>query len=119
MVPRRSEALHKGDPPPGVERGGEDHLLKEIERQVPGAGESHHQAPGLDEFHGEEIDVLITARGALDVATALGECRRIANDEIEAARRLANVLERVSNLKRGVDSVERVIASRTFDRRRG
>ena len=118
MVGGGREAADEGDSPACVLGGGEDDFLEEIERHVAAAGKGHHLRAGFEELHGEEIDVLIAAGGAIDVAARFGEGGRIADEQIEARRRFADVVEGVGDGEGGFEAVKRVIRAGHLDRRR-
>src|ERR1051326_5689659 len=121
MILPRGQPLDERNAPAGVVRGREDDFLEEVERHVAGAGEVHHQPAGLDELEREEVDVLVAARGALDLAARLRERGRIADDEAEALFRLADVGENVGDGEADVifERVQIVVFPRRFDGRRG
>jgi len=119
MIGAGGETPDDGDAAAGVERGGEDHFLEEVERHVAAAGEGHHQAARLEQLHGEEVDVLVAARGAIDLAARLGKRGGVADDEVEALVRLADVLEGVGDDEAGLEAVQLVVGARRLDGRRG
>src|SRR5438128_10680327 len=96
MIGRCGEAAKERHSPSGIERGGENHLLKEIDRHVPGARKREHQAARFEKTQRIKIDVFVAARRAIDFHPPLGEGRRIAHDKTESlvrCRQLADVSE--------------------------
>src|SRR5262249_418686 len=74
---------------PGVERRAEDHFLKEIGRDQPRARERRQDAARPQDLHGDQVDILIAARGPLDLPLRVGELGRVEDHHVELAALIA------------------------------
>src|SRR5262245_28793587 len=85
MVGRLSQPLDHLYVAPGIDRSAENHLLKEIGRDQPRAGECHQHAAGPQNLHSDQVDVFVAARSPLELALRVRELWRVEDHYIELA----------------------------------
>src|SRR6266511_1476597 len=68
----------------GIERGGKEHLLEEVERDAARARAREEKAARSQKLECEPVDVLVAAARLVDVRLSLRERGRIRHDEVTA-----------------------------------
>ena len=84
MVARLHERLEQAHVAPGVERRFAQHFEKQLRRHELAARAGDEDAARLCHLHAAEVQLLISAIGAVDGLAALGEGGRIADDQAVA-----------------------------------
>ena len=95
----------------GIECGTGDDLLEQVLADAAGAGVGGEQAAGAEQLEGEQVDVLVAARGFFGEGGGGGKLGRIEDDEVEGAAlvaQLAQRLEHVSFLPFGARCIQAV-----------
>src|SRR3954465_4876461 len=81
-----------------IQCGTRDDFAEQFGGYAPGAGECREQAAWPQQLQGEQVDVLVAARGSLRACRGRGELWRIENDQIKATvlvTQLAQIIEYV------------------------
>src|SRR5688572_11022099 len=84
MGDRRPDLLYDPGSPPRIDGGAEDHLLKQIRREMLGAGEGQEKSSGIEMPEGMEIEKFVSAGGGINVAPPVVERGRVEHDHIKA-----------------------------------
>ena len=82
----------------GIERGAGDDLLEQVFADTAGAGVGGEQAARPEQFEGEQVDVLLAARGLFGERGGGGELGRVEDDEVEAAPLVAQFAQRLEHV---------------------
>ena len=85
-----------------IEGGVGNDLLEEVGLHEARAGEGEENSAGAQEFEGEDVDILVAARGAFELGAAFGEFGRIEDDDVELARLVAEAAEDLEYVAGGV-----------------
>ncbi|MPN64834.1 hypothetical protein SDC9_212611 [bioreactor metagenome] len=83
MIRPLRQPFHDPEVNSGVKRGGLHNLAEQNVIHRPGTGEREQFSAGPQKFHGQQIDVLVSARGLFLVRVAFGEFRRVQHDQVE------------------------------------
>ena len=106
-----AEAFNNLNAPMGIGGGIRDNFLEQVHLHEPGAAEGRKHAAFGQQFHREQVDILVAAGAFLQVVLAFHELGRVEYDEVERfclVAALAQVLEHVGFYVRGMRSAELV-----------
>src|SRR3989338_7703496 len=84
---------------PGIECGTGDDLLEQVFADAAGAGVGGEQAARPEQLEGEQVDVLVAARGFFGERGGGGELGRVEDDEIEGAALVAQFAQRLEYIR--------------------
>jgi hypothetical protein len=89
VVGRLSEPVHDARPAAGLQRSGDDGILEHLHIDNLRAGEGKEDSSGLNLFQGEGIEALVALYSVVPPAQALGEGRRIYDNQVLFRFRIA------------------------------
>src|SRR2546429_358215 len=84
MIRRSAEAFYDFRFGTCIQRGAGDDRLEELRADAAGAGEGGEQPARGEELEGEQVDVLVGARGVSRLRRGGGELRRIEHHHVES-----------------------------------
>ena len=87
MVLRLGPAFQHAQSAPGIERRLRHDFQQHRFADVVRAGACHEDSARREQSQCAQVDVLVTAHGAVDLFARLGERRRVENDRVEIAAR--------------------------------